>query len=260
MRGRRCSSLVAGVLLAVFAAGVSPIRASVVSWSSGPAGAEAGGTGVTRAVQAATSTGRHGAYYLPRGHESRALPLLVFFHGTGGKGSLAILRLQALAEQEGFIVLAPDSVSVSGVWMVGPHPGETTADYRHVMACVREVLAAAGVRVDPGRVLAAGFSVGGSGAAYLATHEAVFTALAVLHGHVVPGAMGPRRPQTWVSAGERDRVRTVEYMRSVAEHLRQEGFPRVELRVFRADHTLQEEELAALVAWWLGRPAERWIR
>jgi poly(3-hydroxybutyrate) depolymerase len=256
VRGQRPFSLVVGVLLAVFTAGVSPIRASVLVWSSGPAAAEGGGTGVTRAVQAATSTGRQGAYYLPRGHESRALPLLVFFHGTGGKGSLAILRLQALAEQEGFIVLAPDSVSASGVWMVGQHPGETTADHRHVMACVREVLAVPGVRVDPGHVLAAGFSVGGSGAAYLATHEAVFTALAVLHGHVVPGAMGPRRPQTWLSAGDRDRVRTVEYMRSVAEHLRHEGFPGGELRVFRVDHTLQEEELAALVAWWLGQPAE----
>jgi len=257
VRGRRRFSLFVGVLLAVFTAGVGPIRASVLAWSSGPADAEADGTGVTRAVQAATSTGRQGAYFLPRGYESRALPLLVFFHGTGGKGSLAILRLQALAEQEGFIVLAPDSVSVSGVWMVGQRPGETTADHGHVMACVREVLAVPGVRVDPGRALAAGFSVGGSGAAYLATHEAVFTALAVLHGHVALGAMGPRRPRTWLSVGDRDRVRTVEYMKSVAAHLEQEGFPKVELRVFRADHTLQDEELAGLVAWWLGRPAER---
>jgi len=260
VRGQRPFSLVVVVLLAVFTASVGPIRASVLGWSSAPADVEAGGTGVTRTVQAATSTGRQGAYYLPRDHESRALPLLVFFHGTGGKGSLAILRLQALAAQEGVIVLAPDSESVAGVWMVGQHLGETTADHRHVMACVREVLAAPGVRVDPGRVLAAGFSVGGSGAAYLATHEAVFTSLAVLHGHVVPGAMGPRRPRTWLSAGDRDRVRTVAYMRSVAEHLGQEGFPGVELRVFRVDHTLQEEELAALVAWWLGRPAGRWTR
>jgi poly(3-hydroxybutyrate) depolymerase len=260
VRGQRHFPLVVVALLAVLTVSVGPIRVSVLDWSSGPAGAEAGGTGVTRAVQAATSTGRQGAYYLPRGGESRALPLLVFFHGTGGKGSLAILRLQALAEHEGFIVLAPDSVSISGVWMVGQRPGETTEDRRHVMACVREVLAAPGVRVDPGRVLAAGFSVGGNGAAYLATHEAMFTALAVLHGHLVPGAMGPRRPRTWLSAGDRDRVRTVEYMRSVAEHLGQEGFPGVELRVFRVDHTLQEEELVALVAWWLGRPAGRRTR
>ena len=41
-------------------------------------------------------------------------------------------------------------------------------------------------------------------------------------------------------------------MRSVAEHLGQQGFPKVELRVFRADHALQDEELAGLAAWWLG--------
>jgi poly(3-hydroxybutyrate) depolymerase len=184
------------------------------------------------------------------------LPLLVFFHGTGGKGSLAILRLQAVAEREGVIVLAPDSVRVAGVWKVGQHPGELTEDYRHVMACVHEVLATPGVRVDPGRVLAAGFSVGSSAAAYLATHEAVFTGLAVLHGHVVPAAMGPRRPRTWVSAGDRDRVRTVDSMRRVAEQLGQQGFPEAALHVFRANHRLQDEELAGLVAWWLGHRGE----
>jgi predicted esterase len=128
------------------------------------------------------------------------------------------------------------------------------------MACVHEVLAAPGVRVDPGRVLAAGFSVGSNAAAYLATHEAVFTELAVLHGHVVLAAMGPRRPRAWVSAGDRDRVRTVAYMRSVAEQLGLQGFPEVALHVFRADHSLQNEELAGLVAWWLGRRAERETR
>jgi hypothetical protein len=49
-------------------------------------------------------------------------------------------------------------------------------------------------------------------------------------------------------------------MRSVAEHLGQQGFPKVELRVFRADHTLQDEELSGLVAWWLGSHAERETR
>lgn len=221
---------------------------------------ETSGTGQTRTVQAATSTGRQGVYYLPRGHESRALPLFVFFHGTGSKGSLAMLRLRPPAEQEGFIALAPDSVSVAGVWMVGQRPGEITEDHRHVLACVREVLAAPGVRIDFAHVLAAGFSVGGSGASYLATHEAIFTDLAVLHGHVVPGTLGPRRPRTWVSTGDRDRVRTAEYMRTVAEHLNQQGFPKVALRVFRADHMLPDEELTGLIAWWLGHGAEHETR
>ena len=37
------------------------------------------------------------------------------------------------------MVLAPDSVSVAGVWSVGRQPEDMTEDYRHVMDCVREV-------------------------------------------------------------------------------------------------------------------------
>lgn len=198
-RKRWGTPLVVVVLLAVFTVGVGGIRVTVLAWSSGPENAEATGTGLSRTVQVATSTGRQGAYYLPQGHESRTLPLLVFFHATGGKGSRAILRLRVLADQEGFIVLAPDSVSVAGVWRVGQRPGDVTEDHTHVMACVREVVAAPGVHINLARVLTARFSVGANAAAYSATQEAMFTDLAVLHGHVTPGTIGPRRPRTWVS-------------------------------------------------------------
>ena len=68
--------------------------------------------------------------------------------------------------------------------MVGQRPHEVTEDYRHIMDCVREVLTLPGVRIDPAHVLIAGYSVGGSAAPYLASHEDLFTAFAVLHGHV----------------------------------------------------------------------------
>jgi len=245
--------LVVVPLLVVLGADANPPYLHVLIRPLGLRLAEGGQTGVTRTVQAATSTARQGAYYLPSGYESRSLPLMVSFHGTGGKGSLMILRLQALAEREGFIVLAPDSASVAGVWSVAQRPDDMTEDYRHVMDCVREVLRVPGLRADPTRVLAAGFSVGGSVAPYIATRESLFTAFAVLHGHVAPGSWGRLRPRAWLSAGDRDRVRTVEYMRSVAGLLTREGFPSVELRVFKVDHSLGDDELAALVAWWLGR-------
>jgi predicted esterase len=71
---------------------------------------------------------------------------------------------------------------------------------------------------------------------------------------VVLDGMGPRRMRGWLSTGDRDRLQPVTYIRRVADHLtRREGFPEVETRVFRAGHTLGEEELAALVAWWLRR-------
>src|SRR5262245_38356648 len=105
-------------------------------------------------------------------------------------------------------------------------------------------------------VVDAGSSVGGNAAAHFATHEDIFTDLAVLHGHIAAETIGARRPRTWVSAGDRDRVRTAEHMRIVAEHLGQRGFRNVALRVFQADHTLKDEELTGLIAWWLGRRAE----
>ena len=61
--------------------------------------------GILGTIQATTSTGRHGAYYLPPHYESGALPLVVMLHGTGGKGSVAILHFRALAERERFTPL-----------------------------------------------------------------------------------------------------------------------------------------------------------
>ena len=122
-----------------------------------------------------------------------------------------------------------------------------------MVECVREVMRSPWVRVDPTRVLAVGFSVGASVAPYIATHESQFTAFAVLHGHITPASFGPLRPRAWVSAGDQDRVRTVDYMKSVADNLMRAGFSAVDLGVFKADHRLGDDELAALVAWWLGK-------
>jgi poly(3-hydroxybutyrate) depolymerase len=208
--------------------------------------------GIARTLQATTSTGRQGAYYLPKTDGSAALPLLVILHGTRGTGSLMALRLRSLADRERFVVVAPDSVSIAGAWLVGQGARGPTEDHRHVVTCIREVLAAPDVRVDRGRLLLAGFSTGGGAAAYIASHEDLFTAFAVLHGHVVLDGLGPRRVRGWLSTGDRDRLRTAEQIAGLADHLRRrEGFRDIEVRVFPADHALDDAELSALVAWWL---------
>jgi len=245
-------ALVVALAGAVFAVG----QRIVSSRRSPPS--QSGRAGEARTIGARTSTGRAGAYYLPSDYASRPLPLLVVLHGTGGKGSTMLLRWRALAERSGFIVIAPDSVSVAGVWLVEQHAGGRTEDHRHVVESTREVLALPNVRVDPTRVLISGFSAGGGAAFHIASYEGIFTAFAVLHGHVVLDGMGPRRVRGWLSTGDRDRLRTVESLTTMADRLKQhEGFPEVETRVFRVDHALGEEELAALIAWWLGRPVGR---
>lgn len=238
----------------VLGAGATVAYRRVVVSSARVSPLDRGRIGTVATMRATTSTGRQGAYYLPPDYESAMLPLVVFLHGTGGKGSIMILRLRGLAERERFIAVAPDSVSVAGAWLVAYGRQAATEDHRHVMASVREVLALPGVRIDPAQVLIAGFSVGGGAAAHIASHEDLFSAFAVLHGHVVVDEMGPRRVRGWLSTGDRDRLRTVEYTRSLADHLtRREAFREVETRVFQGDHSLGEDELAALVAWWLRR-------
>jgi predicted esterase len=123
------------------------------------------------------------------------------------------------------------------------------------MDCVREVLARLGVRIDRSQVLIAGFSVGSGAAFSIASREDLFTAFAILHGHVVTDAVGPRRVRGWLSTGDRDRLRIAESMRSTADYMtRVAGFSEIETRVFRADHALGETDVAALVVWWLDRP------
>jgi hypothetical protein len=48
-------------------------------------------------------------------------------------------------------------------------------------------------------------------------------------------------------------VRTAGQMKDLADSLKCEGFAAAEVRVFLAHHALGDEELSALVAWWLGR-------
>jgi hypothetical protein len=123
------------------------------------------------------------------------------------------------------------------------------------MDCVREVLARLGVRIDRSQVLIAGFPVGSGAAFSIASREDLFTAFAILHGHVVTDAVGPRRVRGWLSTGDRDRLRIAESMRSGADYMmRVAGFSEIETRVFRADHALGETDVAALVVWWLDRP------
>jgi predicted esterase len=145
-------------------------------------------------------------------------------------------------------------VSVAGVWLVDSRSQGATEDHRHVMSCLREVLAQRNVRVDSRQVLVAGFSVGGAAAGIIASREEAFTAFAVLHGHVPTESLGTRRVRGWLSAGDRDRQRPPAVVQALAGELTSRlAFPEIETRVFAADHALGDEELSALAAWWLRR-------
>jgi predicted esterase len=133
---------------------------------------------------------------------------------------------------------------------VGDRPGAVTRDLEHVLACIRWVRDHTDLRVDTAHVLIAGHSGGGSSAPYIASNRPFFTHIAVLHGGVFPGGIGPRRMPAWLSTGDRDRVRPPTLVRQAADALERLGFP-VTFEVFPGTHGPSEAELQALVLWWL---------
>ena len=117
--GRSRSTLVVALLALAVAGGTLVVYRRHGGPSRPTEPPDPGPPGTVRTTLATTTTGRRGAYYIPRDHASPR-PLLVMLHGTGGTGSAMILRLRALAERERFVALAPDSESVAGVWRLEP--------------------------------------------------------------------------------------------------------------------------------------------
>lgn len=122
------------------------------------------------AVPFAVETGTYQAH-VPAGWDGATpLPLLMFFHGYGQSGGAVMgnAELMRLADTEGVLVIAPDGQEKR--WA---HQGAPSRErLRNDDAFVRAVLADAKRRwtVDPARVWAAGFSIGGS----MAWHQACF--------------------------------------------------------------------------------------
>jgi len=110
-----------------------------------------------------------------------------------------------------------------------------------------------GVVVDTAHVLIVGHSGGGSTAPYIATNDETYTAFAVLHGGVFPGGLGGRRVRAWFSTGDSDSLRTTSSVRNAADALTRRGFGDVQCRTFHEGHGVSQEEVEALVKWWLGK-------
>jgi phospholipase/carboxylesterase len=205
-------------------------------------------------LQTKNASGRSGAYFLPSGYEGRPLPLLVAIHGTGSNGLAMVNVFREAAEREKIVLVAPDSRTHpdgKDSWEVGDHAGDVTPDYLHVKACVAELLAMPGVRIDPARVLIAGHSGGGSTAPYVATNEDGYTAFAVLHGGVFEGGLGRRSVRGWFSTGQSDGLRGPAGVQAAAGRAKAAGVGEVEYRVYPGGHEIGEQELREVVEWWL---------
>jgi hypothetical protein len=116
-----------------------------------------------------------------RGHNSRvltefpgvsAVPFVLDFHGLGGSGmqQQSSSGFQAVADREGFLIAFPDGID--NAWNIGPccTNSRDVDDVGFAKAMIAAISAAG--CVDPQRVYATGFSMGGGMSQYLACHAA----------------------------------------------------------------------------------------
>ena len=205
-------------------------------------------------LETQNASGRSGALFVPVQAKAGPRPLLIVLHGTNGSGAQMLATVSSYATARGLVVLAPDSGrSPDGAynWQVPDAPGETTPDVVHVRACLDEVYARDGLRIDPEHVLVAGHSGGGSTAAYVGTTEPRVRAFAVLHGGVFARGLGSSLARGWFSTGKDDALRPPVVVARAAEATKPHA-SESSLRIYPGGHALSQAELDDLMVWWLG--------
>ena len=192
---------------------------------------------------------RDGRIFVPtRGRAS--YPLMLLLHGATGSGERIERRLQGLAEELGFIIVAPDSRG-----MTWDHDTRGT-DVAFIDRALQDVFAR--YPIDTSHVAIAGFS---DGASYALT-------LGIINGdlftHVIafsPGYIATEyfhgQPPIFISHGTEDEILDIDQTsRIFVPGLRRDGF-RVIFRTFAGPHTVPPEVAREAMRWWLTGAAPR---
>jgi polyhydroxybutyrate depolymerase len=152
------------------------------------------------------STNRSFILHVPSTYNgTTAVPLLVDFHPLGGSGSSerSGSPYPAVTDPEGVVMAFPTGLSgpSGGAWDVGPCCVANVDDIGFAKALVADVQRVA--CIDPKRIYATGFSMGGGMSHYVACHAAdVFAAVAPAAFDLLQENVGdckPPRPITVVS-------------------------------------------------------------
>jgi phospholipase/carboxylesterase len=190
--------------------------------------------------------GRDGLVFIPAHYDpARPTPLMLLLHGAGGSAERVLRTFRDRADQEGVILIVPDSRGAT--WDLAIQhtfgPDVEFVDRALAMAFDRW-------NVDPARVAIAGWSDGASYALSLGiTNGDLFgQILAFSPGFAAPGpATG--RPRVFVSHGNDDHILPIQRssgrMVPILEH---NGYD-VRYKVFDGDHELPGFVLDAAFAW-----------
>ncbi len=171
-------------------------------------------------------------------------PLVVWFHGAGGRAGRSVPTVGTAAAGAGALVLLPSSAGATWDLLTG----RTGADVGPLDDALGHVLATC----DVGRVAFAGFSDGASYALSLglANGGLAEAVLAFSPGFVSPPAV-VGRPRCWVAHGTADTVLPVDRCgRRVVALLERQGHE-VHYEEFDGGHVVRPDHVVAALRWWL---------
>jgi phospholipase/carboxylesterase len=188
---------------------------------------------------------RDGLLVVPPPSDGAPLPLIVGLHGAGGEASQTVALFGPVAVERGFVLLAPDSRGRTWDVMMRRPIGPDVAFLDQALDHLFDR-----VRINPDRIVVAGFSDGASYALTLGLANGdLFRRIVALS----PGYAAPPRhvglPEVFVSHGTDDDVLPVDRCsRHLVPLLRQGGYP-VVYREFEGGHVIPPEIGAEAVEW-----------
>jgi phospholipase/carboxylesterase len=190
---------------------------------------------------------RFGLISVPSGYSpSRPAPLLVLLHGAGGDAKQALGWLQPVADENGLILLAPQSEDRTwDVIMGGFGP-----DVRRIDDALSEVFHQ--FAIDPVRIAIGGFSDGASYALSLGViNGALFRRVIAFSPGFVAATYAEGQPRFFVSHGVSDTVLPIDACsRRLVPKLKGAGFE-VLYREFDGGHSVPADVAREAMVWFL---------
>lgn len=177
-------------------------------------------------------------------------PLVLSLHGATRSAERGIDLLRSLADEHGFLLLAP--ASIDRTWdVIGSNYGPDITFINRSLARAFELRA-----IDPARVAIAGFSDGASYSLSVGLVNGDFfsAVFGFSPGFVVPGEF-KGKPPIFISHGTIDPILPIdECSRRIVPQLKRLGY-RVTFREFEGKHTLPPEVASEAMRWFMGAGA-----
>jgi phospholipase/carboxylesterase len=234
-------------ILAGFAAGLASAQVQANRLSARPG--SKGGDATAGLHPLELLANRDSLLYIPESAKKyEKAPLVVSLHGATRTADRAIDLLRSLADELGFLLLAPQSIGRT--WdVVGGDYGPDIEMFNRALHKTFEMR-----RVDPASVAIAGFS---DGASYslsvgLSNGDLFHTVIAFSPGFIVP-AQRVGKPAVFISHGTVDQILPIDdCSRRIVPKLKRDGYD-VTYREFEGKHTVPPEIAAEAMRWFLDK-------